>query len=45
MIATQVQKVATIGQVVLAGIILMVQVAALVRGRTMKPHVGPEASS
>lgn len=44
MTASQVQKVATIGQVVLGGIILMVQVVALVRGRSVKPHVGPEAS-
>jgi len=45
MTSVQVQKVATIGQVILGGIILMVQVAGLIRGRsTVKTHVGPEAS-
>ncbi len=44
MTASQVQKVATIGQVIFGGVILALQIAGLIRGRTVKIHVGPEAS-
>ncbi len=44
MTTSQAQKLATVGQVILGGVILALQVAGLIRSRAVKPHVGPEAS-
>lgn len=41
----QIIKAASLGQILLGGIILIVQVAALVRGRSVKPDVGSATSA
>jgi hypothetical protein len=45
MTTSQAQKLATVGQVILGGVILALQVAGLIRSRSVKTDVGPAASS
>ena len=44
MTTSQAQKIATVGQVLLGGFILVLQVAGLIRNRSVKTDVGSAAT-